>query len=1187
MLTLSLIFLNNIIFLAVIFGFTYLILNDFYYFESNDQVLQVLSEALGESFSADETTKLNLDNSLKMVVFGYYTDVYEEPKKLLGLYNSSRMGISIQYPDNWIVSEEINNDTAAFYPPQSNSSIQIKSLPSYDMNLKEWTDLLNNLHTKLGEDFREEDSSITKYPTYSVTFSNYSYGDWYHFKDIIVLAKHMLVYINITYNSDEKYEFNDITQDMLKSLKIDQETKLDNQPFELTINKMIKINSGYFTDVLLETFSQPFIESTIPLTIYNNSKMGISLEYPINWHISEQKDNTVTLYPPYTFEDRLQIKILPSYDKSIRELLHLYIKDLPRKNFTDVIELNYPLLTKYPSITISYWPPIGMLDELGIRISEIKDTFIVTDKKLILMSSLLGSHNSKPGFFVAADKIIQSLSLHDVPEMDERLPDLTIDRFVNKIDNGHLNDTESEGLQIIASEDGNYIYVTWEDQNNDIVFTRSTDHGFHFQDPVILNDAGRDNGETWLQMSGYNNNVYLIWKNSDGISYVKSNDNGTTFSKEMFLTNNTNDKYYNPNIALFKDNVYIVASQINMTDEDYEKRNSYLSFKQSTDNGNTFKKTKIIYNHSDIVEFVPKITTSYNGTIYVSWINDDTGEVFFTKSTDNGDTFKDPINLFDGNCDYRLRIFAEQDNVYATCIHQFYIDNQIILFTRSIDGGNTFDKTYSFGSRDYPPFVYTNTGPLMASSNNTIYLAWSGEEFLRNILFSGDNVDYEKDDGIYLTKSDDNGTSFYPTDILTYDSDENTYLVDMKVFNDNIYILYNSGFADRVSRFSERYGDLILATSVDKGNTFDSLILNEYKAESKDARLAVTNNGTNVYIVWENRGIEKSIRDFRPNSIDHPNSIDLAKVSNDLMIDTYDKRKNSDKELQTATNKDDNNGIIKYCPLPDNRQYTNKPTILPSQSYTKLSHSEQKELEKYDNDKIMQFSYPQDWEIYKDISGRETSLVLKIGVDEEIQIHTGEYSPSHLAIDQFLNNYNITEIFFDELDQIQYYSTMLDNHPAIQIQALGEFDYISKNTTLIDTFTIVNNTLFDILYISPSCKKDVSSTDSSDIISLPKCDKIDVNSNQSIVPVDVQNLLSSFKILSTVDDSGKGQTLNFSTLFSHHDIKQCNYPNLSMDTDEIKTNDLTENIVASIRQGIDNSTLIPSSSYDNKIPKTK
>jgi hypothetical protein len=97
--------------------------------------------------------------------------------------------------------------------------------------------------------------------------------------------------------------------------------------------------------------------------------------------------------------------------------------------------------------------------------------------------------------------------------------------------------------------------------------------------------------------------------------------------------------------------------------------------------------------------------------------------------------------------------------------------------------------------------------------------------------------------------------------------------------------------------------------------------------------------------------------------------------------------------------------------------------------------------------------------------------------------------------------------------------------------------YTEDNSTnkIVDTFTIINNTLIDIRYIGPSCKV-YDSSDDPGYNSIPDCDQIDTYSNKSIIPVDVQNLLSSFRILSTIDDNNKEPTLNIPSLFSDNAV---------------------------------------------------
>jgi hypothetical protein len=97
--------------------------------------------------------------------------------------------------------------------------------------------------------------------------------------------------------------------------------------------------------------------------------------------------------------------------------------------------------------------------------------------------------------------------------------------------------------------------------------------------------------------------------------------------------------------------------------------------------------------------FLAPITAS-GDNVYVTWWDNKTGnwEVFFAKSTDNGETFDDTINLSNANGRSEdASIAASGDNVYVT-----WWDNKTgtrePFFRGSTDSGETFGNTIMLNS---------------------------------------------------------------------------------------------------------------------------------------------------------------------------------------------------------------------------------------------------------------------------------------------------------------------------------------------------------------------------------------------------------------------------------------------------------------------------------------------------------
>src|ERR671917_2078997 len=111
----------------------------------------------------------------------------------------------------------------------------------------------------------------------------------------------------------------------------------------------------------------------------------------------------------------------------------------------------------------------------------------------------------------------------------------------------------------------NNVYMLWRNSipsdytNYDIFIKSSNDNGTTFGTSVNLsNNSGFSEHP---QIATYDNNVYAIWADDTSgdreVLFTRSEDNGTTFDKIKNLSNNTSDSF-NQEIAVFGDNVYVV-----------------------------------------------------------------------------------------------------------------------------------------------------------------------------------------------------------------------------------------------------------------------------------------------------------------------------------------------------------------------------------------------------------------------------------------------------------------------------------------------------------------------------------------------------------------------------------------------------------------------------------------------------
>ena len=226
------------------------------------------------------------------------------------------------------------------------------------------------------------------------------------------------------------------------------------------------------------------------------------------------------------------------------------------------------------------------------------------------------------------------------------------------------------------------------------------------------------------------------------------NNSDLVFSNVNNITNNQKDSVY-AQIAASNDNVYMMWQE-SVTEKPNEK-NYDIFFIKSEDNGTTFSKPVNLSNNTGFSEH-PQIAVTKNGIIFIVWAdntNSNNTEIMFTKSEDNGTTFSKPTNLSNSlQNSNNQEISAFNENVYVVWqdIDQNNNQNSSIIFKRSIDSGNIFnDAAIELANNT------NNAYPKVNSYREHVYVVWNSENNNKNNSGS-ENDDNDENSGIIFYK---------------------------------------------------------------------------------------------------------------------------------------------------------------------------------------------------------------------------------------------------------------------------------------------------------------------------------------------------------------------------------------------------------------------------------------------------
>jgi hypothetical protein len=308
----------------------------------------------------------------------------------------------------------------------------------------------------------------------------------------------------------------------------------------------------------------------------------------------------------------------------------------------------------------------------------------------------------------------------------------------------------SEHPQIAAS--GNNVYIVWIDnspmgssdtsENRKILLRKSLDHGNTFDETSILSSNNNNVDSINQELTATGNNVYVVWQDAplaaaydthidsgghvSSIMFTSSENSGESFIKPKSLSNDAYKSY--PKVGAYGDGVYVVwnVGIINKTSDgksQYGMGPNGVFLSRSSDNGINFSNPLKL--NADL-QSVGESQVATNGkNVYVVWGgNPDekvSGNLYYTRSVDNGSTFSTPQSLTDKNT-LNVEVAADSNNAYIAWQGVLPDGNEEIFVKESVDAGDTFTMTNENISRNKS--ISECTSISISQESKVVYLAW-------------------------------------------------------------------------------------------------------------------------------------------------------------------------------------------------------------------------------------------------------------------------------------------------------------------------------------------------------------------------------------------------------------------------------------------------------------------------------
>jgi len=290
------------------------------------------------------------------------------------------------------------------------------------------------------------------------------------------------------------------------------------------------------------------------------------------------------------------------------------------------------------------------------------------------------------------------------------------------------------------------------------------------------------------------------------------------FSAAKNVSNNS-DYSFTPQVAVdAAGNIYAVW-------EDDTVNNSNILFSRSSDGGATFSVPRNLSNSSGW-SFGPRLLVDSHGGINVVWVDPTPGnqDIFFTRSTDGGQTFSIPQNLSNDPADSGNPQMAADSSGNISVVWENDDVTNGVLFTHSTDG-STFSAPVNLATNPTGSF-----GPQIAvGADGSINVAWE------------DDFNFQSD--ISFSRSTDKGATFSTPKNLSSNSG-NSFVAQIAVDpSGNINVVWMDNSPGNYAILSSR--------SSDQGASFSGAKnLSNAQGDSGNPQIGVDANG-GTYVTWQ------------------------------------------------------------------------------------------------------------------------------------------------------------------------------------------------------------------------------------------------------------------------------------------------------------------------------------------------
>jgi hypothetical protein len=296
-----------------------------------------------------------------------------------------------------------------------------------------------------------------------------------------------------------------------------------------------------------------------------------------------------------------------------------------------------------------------------------------------------------------------------------------------------------EGQSIYATDSDN-IFIVFNDWNEGLSFSKSTNGGVSWSTPLVIDaNYGINLYGRHIWVSSDKQTIYVTYQSESGatnVMFTKSTDGGSTFSSPVAI-DDLSDSCFEPSIAVYGNYIYVAYFDNNVVPQ--------MRLAVSSNGGTSWTNKKIQdgAGGNDVdIRVLDENTVFVVGNMYQSGRPNNLGLVL-SKSINNGDSWTHYLVTNVGDIGWDQSLYVKDiNNIYISFSKAFPSDNLNIAV--SSNGGSDFDIAVidSSGGPNYNSSIGSPNGTLVMIS----YLNYNGNQEKMKVAYSTNGTDWTLED---------------------------------------------------------------------------------------------------------------------------------------------------------------------------------------------------------------------------------------------------------------------------------------------------------------------------------------------------------------------------------------------------------------------------------------------------------